>query len=319
MRRCRSTRKLLIKDVTFGSGILVFLPYRGKYTDISAKFKEIEKDVSEFFHGGLKYFGVYYDDPKEVVDQNDCRAIVGICLDRKNATAKKSNLSASGSSYKESDASVYKIENGKKSKTTLRSSAHGSESGRTSGPKSSIGKTANAVAEITSDAKNAVYKTVKDTTSLASLKKPITQASKKIIGSQSVASEGKSKKSTVSGSTAVEDLSKKKEDFIDDIVAFLNSHKNYKTINFTNLKGFGTVLPYNGPNDLKSIINKGFVALKEYGTKKNQMNRCKFAMHVCDCAKKTITFAFPYYSGNAAIDDQSGYPVPKLKNEKNEP
>lgn len=306
-RKRKMTRKLVVKEVALGSGILVFLPYRGKYSDIAEKFKEIEKDVSEFFQGDLKYFGVYYDDATKVVDPNSCRAIVGICLDRKNGSLKKPAESLPTYSYKESDASMYEVTSTKSTKPVLRSSIRGSDTenvimGDNTTNRLIKSPLKKGAAKVASGVEDTVQNAIKARASSGSIKVP---GSKK---STPLAAKG-----TVGGNTASISNVGTGKDLINDIVAFLNSHKNYRTVNFTNLKGFGIVVPYKGMGDLKSSIGKGFMALREYGIRKNQMGRCKFAMHISDPQEKTLTFAFPYYKNNESLVDQSGYPAPQPK------
>jgi len=309
LRKRKPSRKLVVKEMALGSGILVFLPYRGKYSEISYRLKEIEKDVSEFFDGNLKYFGVYYDDATKVVDQSSCRAILGICLDRKNGSIKKPTAGLSTSSNKESDASMYEVTGGMKPKMTLRSSVRGSdaENAPLGGSAKSIKASPNkGVVNAATDLEDVVAGAVKARVSTASVK---TSASAK-KQAQSTYNLGTAAPPAVKNDKKTTEA---KKDLINDIVVFLNSHRNYKTVNFTNLKGFGAVLPYSGVNDLKSGISKGFAALREYGVRKKQMDRCGFSMHISDEQNKTLTVAFPYFKNSESLADQSGYPAPKLK------
>jgi hypothetical protein len=98
---------------------------------------------------------------------------------------------------------------------------------------------------------------------------------------------------------------------------FLNSHKNYKTTSFKNLKGFGAKFPlFNFLNILSAKI-RGYPKITQYGQDKGLFTKTQCSFEIYDYLKNELTISFPYSAGNENILFQSGYPIPENKPEFN--
>lgn len=89
--------KIVVSELSLGSGTLLFIPYKGSYASISGTIAEVTKKLSPVFGKDLKYFGIYYDNPYTLVNQNDSRAIVGVCL---NSNENVKNFLEENSNFK---------------------------------------------------------------------------------------------------------------------------------------------------------------------------------------------------------------------------
>ncbi|ELA41551.1 uncharacterized protein VICG_01415 [Vittaforma corneae ATCC 50505] len=183
--RFRLFSKIEVKEMALGSGILVFTPYRGSYSNVSEKFAQAMKDFSEFFGKDVRYFGIYYDNPSQLVDPNEGRAIIGACFDETR-----------------------------------------------------------------------------------------------------------------------------------NLESFINKHKNYRTVEFKNLKGFGATFPLYNNFDLLVAVVRGYPAIRAYGIEKKLMDRCLCSVEFYDNSRGTLTIAFPYHENNESILYQTGYPVPVIKDDQ---
>ena len=62
---------------------LYFYDYTGEYNKLSKEFNKLTKILTKFNLDRNVYnlFGIYYDDPKKLVDKSKCRAVIGIIKD----------------------------------------------------------------------------------------------------------------------------------------------------------------------------------------------------------------------------------------------
>lgn len=180
--RFRIFSKIEVREMSLGSGKLVFVPYKGSYSNISEKFAQVTKDFSEMFGENVRYFGIYYDNPSQLADPNESRAIIGACFDQSK-----------------------------------------------------------------------------------------------------------------------------------DLKNFISKHKDYRVIEFKDLRGFGSVFPLYNYLDLLVSVVRGYPSIRAYGIEKRLMDKCLCSIEFYDYLKNILTIAFPYHENNESILHQSGYPEPAMK------
>lgn len=66
-----------VEELELGSGNLLFVPFKGDYTQISKFFTPVMEEISATFGKDTKYFGIYYDNPQLLKNKNEARAIIG--------------------------------------------------------------------------------------------------------------------------------------------------------------------------------------------------------------------------------------------------
>lgn len=97
-----------------------------------------------------------------------------------------------------------------------------------------------------------------------------------------------------------------------EIEEFLAKHKNYKSIELSEVDGYGAVLPlYNYINILIGTI-RAYPIISEYVAKNNKTN-IKYAIELYDYNKKEFTICFPKVSVDK-LSNLTGIPAPKYKN-----
>lgn len=84
-------RPIVVEKISLKKSILIYTTYQGNYRNLMPTINAVKKDFEEFLASKvltvefkkLKFFGIYYDNPKNLVDVNKGRAIIGVILDGK--------------------------------------------------------------------------------------------------------------------------------------------------------------------------------------------------------------------------------------------
>ena len=97
-------KKIVVRDITFAPSYLIYTKYQGSYRKLMNIFAAIEQDLGKFCGVGdassslaaspeqLKTFGIYYDDPKRIIDDSLCRAILGAIIPMSMKGVSEENL-----------------------------------------------------------------------------------------------------------------------------------------------------------------------------------------------------------------------------------
>lgn len=170
------------KEISFGSGTLLFIPYQGDYTKIGGKFDTVKKEISAELGKNITYFGIYYDNPCGIENKNEARAIIGGYF--------------------------------------------------------------------------------------------------------------------------TEEI---------DLKPFLKKHPNFKTISFTNMKGFGARFPLYSTINMYSAIIRGYTVIYQFGVENKLLADNPYSIELYDYNTNTMTIAFLDTTENESILHLSGYPTPKMK------
>jgi len=98
-------RTLNFQESKLGPLKIFYLEYQGEYHKIGPTFGRVSRDIAPYFKFA-KMFGLYFDNPSNVVDKKQTRAIVGVILNSGENPLKEEEFAKAYIQYKKAELPI---------------------------------------------------------------------------------------------------------------------------------------------------------------------------------------------------------------------